>query len=506
MFTNRKRNWGHAMGTRAARGPLKERFPEAMLKLTRCLTPLVAVTALVFGGMLTPASAQTTSASSPSSDSRYAAIVVEASTGEVLYARRADSPRYPASITKIMTLYLVFEEMAAGRLNPNEMLTVSARASSMPPTKLGLRPGDTISLDDAIRAIALRSANDMAVAVAERIGGTESRFAALMTLRAQELGMSNTSFVNASGLPNSRQVSSARDIAILSRAVMRDFPQYYGYFSQRSFNFRGQSITNHNRLLDRMPEVDGLKTGFISASGYNLSASGVRNGHRVIAVVLGGSSGASRDNNVQMLLTTGFDILRRRDLGETILATQSLFEPTYGSSPTSGYATVADSRAYALANPRPYSPAVTQAYGAPAAARPDANDDEDDVSFTSTNRVPDIQLVAPSETPLRPAQPTATMGLSNDNGRSPAPRNVSLLTSSWSVQVGAFRNRGDARQQLERVNERFERQLRGSTGVIAGFTDGMFRARFVGLDQDTAQSACSALQARNVACMVIAPS
>lgn len=493
-----------------------------MSKLIRFFTPLVVVLSLAFGAAAFPAGAAVTSyasqGSSASGDSRYAAIVVEASTGEVLYARRADSPRYPASISKIMTLYLMFEEMAAGRIRPTDMLTVSARAASMPPTKLGLHPGDTIAVDDAIRAIALRSANDMAVAVAERIGGTESRFAALMTLRAQELGMSNTHFVNASGLPDSRQISTARDIAILSRAVMRDFPQYYSYFSQRAFSFRGETITNHNHLLDRMPEVDGLKTGFITASGYNLSASGVRNGHRVIAVVLGGSSGAARDNNVQMLLTTGFDILHRRDQGETILATQSLFEPSYGSADTA-YASAGDSRAYALASPRP---AASQDTGyASSMSRPayqaspsvgDDDEDDRDIAFTSTNRAPSIQLIPPSQSPLRQALPTGPQaGLAASVPAAPrAPplgtsRSVNVLTTSWSVQVGAFRNRLDARDTLESVGNRFDRQLRGTTGVIASFTDGMYRARFIGMNQDTAQQACAALQARNVSCMVIAP-
>ena len=484
-----------------------------MSKLISFVTPLLTAVALLVSGLATPAQA-TRPVLPAASESRYAAIVVEASTGEVLYARRADSPRYPASISKIMTLYLVFEELASGRLRPTDQLTISARAASMPPTKLGLRPGDTIAVDDAIRAIALRSANDMAVAVAERIGGSESRFAALMTLRAQELGMSNTHFVNASGLPDSRQISTARDIAILSRAVMRDFPQYYSYFSQRAFTFRGETITNHNRLLDRMPEVDGLKTGFISASGYNLSASGVRNGHRVIAVVLGGSSSAARDNNVQQLLTTGFDILRRRDLGETILATQSLFEPSTPSGDSgTGYASAGDTRAYALANPREddedTGPIMAprpdpRAYAAAAPAADPLDGRPSDAVFTSSGRAPPIQLVSPRDTPLRPAQPVAPP---------PAPLAASqpqagarnLLSSSWAVQVGAFRSRLDARDQLEQIGDRFERQLRGSTGVVAGFTDGYFRARFVGFDQQSAQSACSALQARRVQCMVIAP-
>ena len=258
--------------------------------------------------------------------SRYAAIVVDANTGEVLYSRNADAARYPASITKLMTLYLVFEQVQSGRLSLNEQITVSSHAAGMSPTKLGLRAGETISVDSAIRAVAVKSANDMAAALAERVGGSESRFATLMTLRAQELGMSNTRFANASGLPDRRQLSSARDIAILSRALMRDFPQYYSYFGQRQFVWRGKRLNNHNHLLDSMPGVDGLKTGYINASGFNLAASAQRNGRRLIAVVMGGSSVATRDTHVEDLLETGFTVMARRDRGEVIQVAQNLFE------------------------------------------------------------------------------------------------------------------------------------------------------------------------------------
>jgi D-alanyl-D-alanine carboxypeptidase len=485
-----------------------------MSTITRNIGLALVAASVAFGASSAPAYAAGSRGAAAAADSRYAAIVVEASTGEVLYARRADSPRYPASITKIMTLYLVFEEMAAGRLHSNDMITVSARAAAQPPTKLGLRPGEQISLDDAIRAIALRSANDMAVAVAERIGGSESRFAALMTLRAQELGMSNTHFVNASGLPDSRQISSARDIAILSRAVMRDFPQYYNYFSQRAFSFRGETITNHNHLLDRMPEVDGLKTGFITASGYNLAASGVRNGHRVIAIVLGGSSGASRDNNVAGLLTTGFDILHRRDLGETIVATQSMFEPAQ------------DGQVQLASRSGPAS------YG-----------DDDDFNFTRGQAPSNLQIVSGRNSPLRPAQPTQSAYSSPGYGMNPvyaaqsaqprpaapqAAAQPALRTASaadaatqqasaqfapraaatgnvWGIQVGAFRSRWDARDQLQHIADTFDRDVRGTRAIIATYTDGMFRARFMGYGQAEAQGACQRMQARRETCMVVAP-
>ena len=258
---------------------------------------------------------------------KYAAIVVDASTGEVLYARRADQPRYPASITKVMTLYLTFEALAAGRLKLTDQIPISAHAAAQPPTKIGLRPGQTISVDEAIRVVALKSANDIAVALAERVGGSEARFTALMTLRAHELGMNNSRFVNANGLPDSRHVTTARDIAILSRAVMRDYPQYYAYFGQKNYNYHGQKIANHNALLNKMPGVDGLKTGYTAAAGFTLAASAARDGRRLIAVVLGGSSTASRDDNVEDLLDAGFDVLKKRRLGQNITIAANLQEP-----------------------------------------------------------------------------------------------------------------------------------------------------------------------------------
>jgi len=257
---------------------------------------------------------------------RYAAIVVDASNGEVLYSKRADELRYPASITKIMTLYLTFEALSTGRISLKDRVPVSQHAASMMPSKTQLRPGDSLTVDEAIRVVAVHSANDIAVALAEKIGGSESKFAALMTLRAQELGMANTRFVNANGVPDPRQVTTARDIAILSRAVMRDYPQYYSYFGLRTTELRGQLFSNHNHLL-REPGYDGFKTGFTNAAGYNLSASAVRDGRRLITVVLGGTSAAGRDENVQTLMNAGFDVLRKRSLGVKTTIAANIAEP-----------------------------------------------------------------------------------------------------------------------------------------------------------------------------------
>jgi D-alanyl-D-alanine carboxypeptidase len=274
-----------------------------------------------------PAAAQIPYANIIFGQPRYAAVVIDANSGEVLYERNADSPRYPASITKLMTLYLAFEALQAGKISLSDRVMISPHAANQAPSKLGLRPGDSITVDEAIRAMTVKSANDIAVAMAEKLGGSEGKFAALMTLRAQELGMRNTQYVNASGLPDTRQLSSARDIAVLSRALMRDFPQYYPYFSLRGFEFRGRYVPGHDHLLGSVPGVDGLKTGYTAASGFNLASSAVRDGHRLIGVVLGGSSVAARDQHMEDLLNTSFSVMRRRALGEHVTVAQNLFEP-----------------------------------------------------------------------------------------------------------------------------------------------------------------------------------
>lgn len=296
----------------------------------RIVLHAVTIFAVICSTLPAPVAAQ-----SLINEPRYASVLVDAGTGEIVYAQRADSPRYPASITKMMTLYLAFEALESGRLQMDDRVLVSPRAAAQPPSKLGLRAGETLTVRDAIYALAIKSANDIAVALAEKIGGTESRFGALMTLRAQELGMRNTRYVNASGLPDSRQLSSARDIAVLSRALMRDFPQYYATFGTRSWTFRGRQMNNHNRLLHQMAGVDGIKTGFTNASGYNLAASAVRGRRRLIAVVLGGPSGAARDRQTRQLLETGFTLMARRDAGENIQLAANLFENPQ-SAPVTG--------------------------------------------------------------------------------------------------------------------------------------------------------------------------
>jgi D-alanyl-D-alanine carboxypeptidase len=255
-------------------------------------------------------------------NARASAIVIDAQTGEVLYARRADSARYPASLTKVMTLYLAFEALANGQLKSTDLITMSRRANSQAPVKIGFRDGDTITVDAAMRLIAVYSANDLSVALAEKIGGSEERFAALMTIRAQELGMTATRFVNANGLPDERQLSSARDFAVLMRATLRDYPQYYSYLNVQSYAYGGRTYVNHNPVRD-LDGVDGGKTGFTRAAGYNLVTSQTKGGRRLIAVMMGSSNKDARRETIAGMMDSGFDILNRRANGERIEVAQA---------------------------------------------------------------------------------------------------------------------------------------------------------------------------------------
>ncbi|MDO8534032.1 MAG: D-alanyl-D-alanine carboxypeptidase family protein, partial [Xanthobacteraceae bacterium] len=232
----------------------------------------------------------------------FSSIVVDGKTGKVLDSTKPDELRHPASLTKIMTLYLLFEEIERGRLKLDSRIRISTEAAAQAPSKLDLNPGETIEVEQAIKAIVTRSANDIAVAVAEVIAGDEESFARLMTRKARLIGMKHTLFKNASGLPDAGQVTTARDLALLGLATQDRFPTLYRYFATRSFHWRGVAIGNHNRLLDRVDGVDGIKTGYTRASGFNLVTNVKRGERHVIAVVLGGRSGAARDAIMRELI------------------------------------------------------------------------------------------------------------------------------------------------------------------------------------------------------------
>src|ERR1700760_3677850 len=237
----------------------------------------------------------------------FSQIIVDANSGATLTSSNPDASRHPASLTKIMTLYLLFERLDAGKIKLDTEMPVSRHASEQDPTKLGLLPGQTIRVEDAIKGLVTRSANDAAVVIAEEIGGDEDGFAAMMTRKAHMLGMSKTTYRNASGLPDDEQVTTARDQSTLGRAIQDRFPRYYRYFSTASFTFRGHSIANHNHLLGSVEGVDGIKTGYTRASGFNLVTSMRRGNRHLVGVVMGGRSGGSRDAIMRGLLAENLE-------------------------------------------------------------------------------------------------------------------------------------------------------------------------------------------------------
>jgi D-alanyl-D-alanine carboxypeptidase (penicillin-binding protein 5/6) len=318
-----------------------------------------------------------------------------------------------------------------------------------------------VTVENALHAMAVHSANDMAVAIAERVGGTESRFAALMTLKAQQLGMTNTRYVNANGLPDSRQITSAHDIAILTRAILHDFPQYYSFFGQQEFTYRGRTMYNTNHLLGKMPGVDGLKTGFTNAAGFNLDASAMRNGHRLIAVVMGSSSSAVRNSDVEGLLLTGFDVLERRDRGEKLATTQNMF----GASHEGALSVV--------------RPPVWQGEG-----------DADPIGVVLTR-------TTTSQAPM-----TISQSMAPAPGREPVAR--ARESRGWWVQVGEFRSQRQARSEVERVAHLFAHVFDKAEGSVDG-QGRSYRARFTGFTEASARQACSAVKARGLACAVNGP-
>jgi D-alanyl-D-alanine carboxypeptidase (penicillin-binding protein 5/6) len=397
----------------------------------------------------------------------------------VLYEQNADAQRYPASITKIMTMYLAFEALADHRLSFDDRLTVSPHAAAQQPSKVGLRPGQTISVRDAMDAIAVLSANDMAVAMAEKLGGTEAHFAELMTAKAKQLGMDHTQYVDASGLPDNRQLTTARDISILSRAVLRDYPQYYAFFSTREFTYAGRTTRNHNHLLGSMPGVDGIKTGFTNASGFNLAASAVRDDHRLIAVVMGGASTASRDLHVEDLLEAGFTVIKRRDLGQQTTIAQNLREPLpvgaverapteQGDADQGGVHIVVDGKAPA----------------GRVHATINAKSDGDGDNACTVKRVRVHHKLV--------KRCIATAAKTDEGG-------------DWQVQLGAYKSPAQAQAQLAKMNSKFAEVLAASEGGKVQHSAGNYRVRFAGLSADQASKACETIKAQGQACMTLKP-
>lgn len=415
---------------------------------------------------------------------RYAGIVIDAESQAILYAENADEPRYPASLTKMMTLYLLFEALEAGRLTLGQPLPVSRAAAAMPATKLYLKPGEHIRVEKAIESLVVRSANDVAVVVAEALGGSETSFARMMTDKAATLGMADTTFRNASGLPDAGQVTTARDMVVLSHRLMRDFPQYYPYFSQTEFAWRGKTLSGHNRLLERYPGADGLKTGFIRASGFNVATSAVRNGRRMLSVVMGGYTSASRDAHMSNLLDRGFTRASLSD-GHGWLASADITGGRLGLDATGPLPAAGQRLARAdITTPPPAAtaPSRDEALIAAPASSVALAMGEGDIASSRT---------VPAADPLRELIEPSTARQTADGG-------------AWGVQVGAFSNADLARSLASRAANRLANDLtHARVAVPLAEGAGVYRARLVDLQEGQARSACRRLMSQGMECMVV---
>lgn len=378
---------------------------------------------------------------------RYASIVVDADTLEIIHARQIDDLRYPASLTKVMTLYLTFDALNAGTLKLNEPIRISVNAARTPPTKLGLRAGSTITVENLIQALAVKSANDAAVVLAERLAGSEEAFAVQMSAKAKRLGMTKTSFRTANGLPHPDQQTSARDMAKLASNILTHHRRYYHYFGQQRFRYGGRTYKNTNGLLHWLDGVDGFKTGFTRDSGYNLIVSAQRDGRRLIAVVLGGASGASRNSHMQDLIERGFDVM--------------------GVAPAADLPPVIIKRE-----------AVPERAGPRVAAAPK-------ISTAVRLRGRDQKPVA----------------ISNDQAL-----RISEFQSekAWAIQVGAFLKTTEAKDQLAAVGGlHVLAKARPNVSPLTRNGQTLFRARFEGLSVKEAQSACKALAKLSSGCLIV---
>jgi D-alanyl-D-alanine carboxypeptidase len=423
-------------------------------------------------------------------------IVIDAASGKVLQSSNADTSTYPASLTKMMTLYLLFEALETGRVKLTDTVTFSAHAAGEPATNLNVDGGDRISVETAILALVVRSANDAATAIAEHLGGTESGFAKLMTNKAKMLGMSRTTFRNANGLPDPNQRTTARDMATLSMALIRDFPQYYGYFKRTSFKYRGVNYAGHNKLLKSFKGYDGIKTGYIRASGFNLASSAERDGRRLVVVVLGGTSPSARDRQVAGLLNDGFKTTRGTS---TLVAANTpvgskvkVVTPPPALASTNAEAAVEDVIANVLVKPAQADAADVDA---------DAPDDQ----VASGIELAGIKSMMPMLKPGTRSNVVTVAAAGEPDSQ--ATTVVWRPAGDYGIQVGAY-SKYNAAQQAAQTATKSEQRLLSDARIIIDtqkMNNGskLYRARVAGLSKNDALTACRNLQAKRTDCLVL---
>jgi D-alanyl-D-alanine carboxypeptidase len=464
--------------------------------------------------------------------------MVDGHTGKTVFARNADATRYPASLTKVMTLYLLFEDIRAGRVSLNTKLFVSARAAARPASKLGLKRGSSIRVEHAILALVTKSANDVATVVAEALGGSETKFAQRMTRTAKRLGMTRTRFANASGLPNSAQVTTARDMARLAVRIQRRFPKLYKYFKTRTFTYRRRVYRSHNGLLKRYYGTDGIKTGYTRASGFNLISSVRRGRKHVIGVVMGGRSARKRDARMMALVSHAFrrvsnykpkrmrKIARARGIKPIPLPIPAPRRKAQ-AKPAPAVLGAPKDLPRVVNKPRPpqTGPVVVDmprdgrvvAQGSNpgrvfASATPielkDLPEMRQAVIKQSTAKLNHTVAIKPApkssrlpQSPLRPTVLPAGNGSVKNRPAKPGRR-------GWLIQIGAFDRKHDAKNVLTLARRKARHELKGKPGFTVAFTAKSrryYRARFSGFTRLTALSACRTLKYRNIGCYPLAP-
>jgi D-alanyl-D-alanine carboxypeptidase len=464
----------------------------------------------------------------------FSAIVVDANSGKTLYSADENGLRHPASITKVMTLYLLFEELDRGAMTLRTQIPISEHAAAQEPSKLGLAPGDTISVEDAIKAVVTRSANDVAVAIAESIGQTESNFADMMTRKARALGMASTLYRNASGLPNDEQVTTARDLTVLARALEDRFPRYFRYFSTAEFTYDGEIIGNHNHLLGRVDGVDGIKTGYTRASGFNLLTSVHRDGRSLIAVVMGGRSAGGRDRIMENLIA---DHIAEASTARTATVVAD-------ASPAETRDARAEPRVEPPVRPAPVTEAAVQRVSTATSATTEVEEGD---NAAGDDEGPAPQPMSKVGAPAsRAAQPTAAyLGFvkgpdgvkastkiqarlaaenaprmppgrpqSADVERSPARAQAQaseqgeesdgpVARGGWMIQIGAPDDLAKANALLIRARERNPSTLASAKPLTEKVRKGdatLYRARFAVLDSASAEAACRSLKRNGFSC------
>lgn len=489
-------------------------------------------------GMTDPAAAK-------QSNPRYASLVMDETTGQILHQENGYAQRFPASLTKMMTLYLLFESMKQGKVSLNTQFTVSKYAASQPQTNISLRPGAKIRVEDCIKALVIRSANDVAVVVAENLGKSEWNFARLMTAKASALGMKNTIFRNPHGLPDPRQHTTAYDMVILGKALKRDFPQYYPYFNTRSFTYNGVTYATHNRVMTRYQGTDGIKTGYIRASGFNVVTSVNRHGHKLIAVVMGGITAQSRDDHMIALLNRTYAQLDTK--GGTAYAQAPVVVAPASIMPTPqvkpAVLQVVTTETVEVDAPDAASPVATKTVARTVETRMVPM--EKPIQTASTEGLKPLRSIssdlqpaekvalAPAEQPvaIAPAQVTYTpvsyqqssaslparntleyqmvmlsQGSNNTESKTLSASLPANRSKDWGIQIGAFHDERQAKDAVKRAYSMAQEDLRDAYITISSQqveSKTIHRARLGNLSRDEANAVCRKLIAHQASCFAV---